>query len=136
MRGLYSIDRDFKTLYTNLWNRISPDSSGAGTGSKAVSAGKAYLKSLGYKCSTNSFLFDLYSDFTKAIDADKPCILAYGAIFNGEQGGHGVFVTGYVETTSYQYLQVADGWNSYLRYINYNGYDYTFKDGWSFTVSE
>ena len=30
----------------------------------------------------------------------------------------------------------ADGWNDYLRYINFNGYDYTRKDGWSFSVSK
>lgn len=29
-----------------------------------------------------------------------------------------------------------DGWNDYLRYINFNGYDYTRKDGWSFSVSK
>ncbi len=27
-------------------------------------------------------------------------------------------------------------WNDYLRYINFNGYDYTRKDGWSFSVSK
>ena len=26
--------------------------------------------------------------------------------------------------------------NDYLRYINFNGYDYTRKDGWSFSVSK
>ena len=36
----------------------------------------------------------------------------------------------------YQYLRIADGWNDYLRYINFNGYDYTRKDGWSFSVSK
>lgn len=41
-----------------------------------------------------------------------------------------------VETTKYQYLRIADGWNDYLRYINFNGYDYTRKDGWSFSVSK
>lgn len=29
-----------------------------------------------------------------------------------------------------------NGWNDYLRYINFNGYDYTRKDGWSFSVSK
>lgn len=35
-----------------------------------------------------------------------------------------------------KYLRIADGWNDYLRYINFNGYDYTRKDGWSFSVSK
>lgn len=30
----------------------------------------------------------------------------------------------------------AKSWNDYLRYINFNGYDYTRKDGWSFSVSK
>lgn len=48
----------------------------------------------------------------------------------------GNVLTMYVETTKYQYLRIADGWNDYLRYINFNGYDYTRKDGWSFSVSK
>lgn len=45
------------------------------------------------------------------------------------------FAVGYVDTSSYQYLRIADGWNSYLRYINFNGYNYTRKNGWAFTIS-
>lgn len=33
-------------------------------------------------------------------------------------------------------MMILDGWNDYLRYINFNGYDYTRKDGWSFSVSK
>lgn len=33
-------------------------------------------------------------------------------------------------------VTAGDGWNDYLRYINFNGYDYTRKDGWSFSVSK
>ena len=60
----------------------------------------------------------------------------YGAKFGSKSGGHAVLAVGYVETTKYQYLRIADGWNDYLRYINFNGYDYTRKDGWSFSVSK
>ena len=33
------------------------------------------------------------------------------------------------------YLRVADGWNRTPRYLNYNGYNYTRRDGWAFSVS-
>lgn len=82
------------------------------------------------------YLFDNYSDFTRDLGNNKPCIFTYGAKFGAKSGGHAVLAVGYVETTKYQYLQIADGWNDYLRYINFNGYDYTRKDGWSFSVSK
>lgn len=77
-----------------------------------------------------------YSDFTRDLGNNKPCIFTYGAKFGSKSGGHAVLAVGYVETTKYQYLRIADGWNDYLRYINFNGYDYTRKDGWSFSVSK
>lgn len=87
-------------------------------------------------CSYDSYLFDSYSDFTRDLGNNKPCIFTYGAKFGSKSGGHAVLAVGYVETTKYQYLRIADGWNDYLRYINFNGYDYTRKDGWSFSVSK
>lgn len=72
----------------------------------------------------------------KHLGNNKPCIFTYGAKFGSKSGGHAVLAVGYVETTKYQYLRIADGWNDYLRYINFNGYDYTRKDGWSFSVSK
>lgn len=73
---------------------------------------------------------------TRDLGNNKPCIFTYGAKFGSKSGGHAVLAVGYVETTKYQYLRIADGWNDYLRYINFNGYDYTRKDGWSFSVSK
>lgn len=99
-------------------------------------AAKAFMEDLGYSCSYDSYLFDNYSDFTRDLGNNKPCIFTYGAKFGAKSGGHAVLAVGYVETTKYQYLQIADGWNDYLRYINFNGYDYTRKDGWSFSVSK
>lgn len=75
-------------------------------------------------------------NFTRDLGNNKPCIFTYGAKFGSKSGGHAVLAVGYVETTKYQYLRIADGWNDYLRYINFNGYDYTRKDGWSFSVSK
>lgn len=99
-------------------------------------AAKAFMEDLGYSCSYDSYLFDSYSDFTRDLGNNKPCIFTYGAKFGSKSGGHAVLAVGYVETTKYQYLRIADGWNDYLRYINFNGYDYTRKDGWSFSVSK
>lgn len=75
-------------------------------------------------------------DFVRDINAGKPCLFTYGAKFGDDKGGHVVLVLGYVETTDYKYLKVADGWNHYLRYINFDGYDYNRKDGWSFGISK
>ena len=73
--------------------------------------------------------------FVSNLDSNKPCLFTYGAKFGDHKGGHAVFVAGYVDTSSYQYLKIADGWNSYLRYINFNGYSYSRKNGWAFTIS-
>lgn len=62
--------------------------------------------------------------------------MSYGAQFGNKKAGHTVLTVGYVETSEWQYLEIADGWNDYLRYINFNGYDYTRQDGWSFSVSK
>lgn len=74
--------------------------------------------------------------FVETIDSTADVTAGYGAKFGSKSGGHAVLAVGYVETTKYQYLRIADGWNDYLRYINFNGYDYTRKDGWSFSVSK
>lgn len=135
MMGFYKITGDLAELYTILWIYAGTSDDGFTKDGNEVIAAKKYLQNLGYKCTTNSFLLDTYSNFKNAIDSDKPCILTYGAKFGNTNGGHAVLVMGYVETTSYKYLQVADGWNSYLRYLNFNGYNYTRLNGWSVTAS-
>lgn len=134
-RGYTKISSSLSTLYSTLWNYAGTNSSGSTTNGNEPKAAKKYLESLGYSCSYNSFLFTWYSDFTKAINNGKPCIFTYGANFGGTKGGHAVLVLGYTETSSYQYLRIADGWNTYLRYINFNGYSYSRKNGWSFSLS-
>lgn len=120
---------DGENVYTK--EEISSTSNG-----NEAPAAKAFMEDLGYSCSYDSYLFDSYSDFTRDLGNNKPCIFTYGAKFGSKSGGHAVLAVGYVETTKYQYLRIADGWNDYLRYINFNGYDYTRKDGWSFSVSK
>ena len=134
-RGYTKISSSLSTLYSTLWNYAGTNSSGSTTNGNEPKAAKKYLESLGYSCSYNSFLFTWYSDFTNAINNGKPCIFTYGANFGGTKGGHAVLVLGYTETSSYQYLRIADGWNTYLRYINFNGYSYSRKNGWSFSLS-
>lgn len=136
MRGFDGIPADLQTLYDDMWEYAGTSSNGSTTDGNEAIAARNYLRDLGHSCSTNSFLFDTYSNFKNAIESDKPCILTYGADFGGTNGGHAVLVMGYVQTTSYNYLQVADGWNTYLRYINFNGYDYSRLNGWSISASE
>ena len=95
-----------------------------------------YYRERGYDKISRSFTTLYDTMWEKAGTNNKPCIFTYGAKFGSKSGGHAVLAVGYVETTKYQYLRIADGWNDYLRYINFNGYDYTRKDGWSFSVSK
>lgn len=134
--GYDKISRSFTTLYDTMWDYAGTNDEGTTSNGREAPAAQRYLNELGYKCTYSSYLFDNYGDFTKDLDKNKPCIFSYGAKFGNKKGGHAVFAVGYVETTEYQYLQIADGWNDYLRYINFNGYDYTRTDGWSFSVSK
>lgn len=135
-RGYDKIESSFSTLYDIMWTKAGTSTTGGTTDGNEAIAAKKYLNELGYTCSYNSYWFDNYSDFTRDIMCQQPCIFTYGALFNGVKGGHAVLVVGYVNTSSYRYLQIADGWNSYLRYINFNGYDYYRKNGWSFSISK
>ncbi len=133
-RGYDKIDTTFSSLYDTLWNLAGTSSSGSTSNGNEPGAAKKYLTNLGYTCTYSSF--KAYSSFTSALDGNKPCIFTYGAQFGASKGGHAVLAVGYVDTSSYEYLKIADGWNSYLRYINFNGYDYTRTNGWSFSLSK
>lgn len=134
--NVYTKEEISSTLYDTMWEKAGTNSSGTTSNGNEAPAAKAFMEDLGYSCSYDSYLFDSYSDFTRDLGNNKPCIFTYGAKFGSKSGGHAVLAVGYVETTKYQYLRIADGWNDYLRYINFNGYDYTRKDGWSFSVSK
>lgn len=134
--GYTKISSNFSTLYSKLWNYAGTDSEGGTSNGDEAPAAKKYIQSVGYKLSYNGYWFDNYGDFVGDINAGKPCLFTYGAKFGDYKGGHAVLALGYVETTDYKYLKIADGWNNYLRYINFNGYDYNRKDGWSFSISK
>ncbi len=129
-----NIDSDFSTLYSALWVLADTNSKGSTPIRSIAPAAVSYMKIKNYSISSDGYLLNLYSDFTRDIRNDKPIIFSYGADYEGEPVGHTVFCVGYVDTTSYQYLRIADGWNTYLRYINFNGYNYNRKNGWSFTA--
>lgn len=134
LRGFDKISTSFTTLYSNLWRYALTLSNGHTSAMFIPLAAEKYIEELGYNCSFDEYLLNLYSDFTRDIKNDKPCMLSYRAKFGPKKDGHTVFVIGYVKTTAYQYLHVADGWNTYSRYLNYNGYDYSLKKGCSFKV--
>ena len=125
-RGRTNIDANLATMYDAIWNYAGTDSGGGTLASKIPGAAQQYLNSKGYSCSYNSF--SIYSNFIYWIGENRPCIFAY--TIGGS--GHAVFVLGYVKTVNYNYLQVMDGWNSYSRYLNFSGYNYTAKYGYSF----
>lgn len=132
-RGKSNINSSFVDLYDSIWQHAGTSSSGSTTPSKEPKAVKSYLNEVGYSCSYTSF--QSYGVFQSNLNLNKPCLFSYGAVFNGNSGGHSVFVAGYVDTTAYQYLRIADGWNKSLRYINFNGYNYSRTMGWSFAIS-
>ncbi|KIR01179.1 hypothetical protein P261_02862 [Lachnospiraceae bacterium TWA4] len=130
------ISSSLSSLYSSLWKYAETDSSGETKNKNIPKAAKKYLESLGYKCSYNTNWNLWYSTFVRDIKNNKPSIFAYGAKFGNKEDGHAVLVIGYTETTDYQYLRVADGWNSYFRYLNFNGYKYSRRSAWSFSVSK
>lgn len=134
--GYTNIDSDFQTIYSELWAYAGTDTSGGTRLGNIGPAAEDYLADQNYDCSSSTPFLTTYSTFTNALYADKPCILSYGAIFNGEEDGHSVFTIGYVTTTAYQYLAILDGWNRSIRYINYNGYDYSSRAATTFSISE
>ena len=137
-RGFTKISGDFKTLYNELWKYAETSSTGGTSNGNEPKAAKKYLQNKGYSCNyyTISSGKNMYSSFKSALDLNKPCIFTYGASFGGSKGGHAVFVAGYCETSTYQYLRIADGWNPQLRYINFNGYNYSRMSGWSITANK
>lgn len=132
-RGYDKISRSFTTLYDTMWEKAGTNSSGTTSNGDEAPAAKAFMEDLGYSCSYDSYLFDNYSDFTRDLGNNKPCIFTYGAKFGAKSGGHAVLAVGYVETTKYQYLQIADGYclvfksTDAIMQLEVNGADYDVK---------
>lgn len=133
-KGKTNIDSNFSTLYSSLWTYAGTTSTGSTSNGNEAPAAVSYMSSKGYSISYDDYWWDWFSSFVQDTEDDRPMLFTYGAYFGADLGGHATFCVGYVETSDYDYLIVADGWNSYLRYINFNGYSYTRKDGWSFTT--
>lgn len=134
--GFSNIDSDFQTVYSELWAYAGTNTDGGTATGNIAPAAEDYLADQGYNCSASTCIPTFFSTFTNALDADNPCTLSYGATFNGIEAGHTVFVVGHVTTTEYKYLKVADGWNSSLRFINYNGYNYSYRVATTFSLAE
>lgn len=139
-KGFTKISSNFPTLYNKLWEETGTitlnDENGIhGTTEFGGAWGGAvtYLEELGYMASYDSYSLTLYSDFKRDLKNGYPCMLSYATqnIFKG----HMVFVTGFTETSSYQYLCVVDGWNKYARFLNFNGFSYVRKNGGSLAAA-
>ena len=75
-RGYDKISRSFTTLYDTMWEKAGTNSSGTTSNGNEAPAAKAFMEDLGYSCSYDSYLFDNYSDFTRDLGNNKPCILS------------------------------------------------------------
>lgn len=103
---------------------------GGSSTTSQISAIKQYLSECGYSASTNAYWFAWFSDYERDLYKDQPCVFDYTVAGTG----HVVLVVGFVKTSDGDnYLRVLDGWNSYSRFLNYTGYSYAAKTG--FTVS-
>ena len=131
--GKTNIGSNFSLLYSTLWNYAGTASDGSTPNGNEAPAAMAYMANKGYSISYDDYLWDNFSSFVQDTADNRPMLFTYEAYFNGSIDGHATFCVGYTETSDYNYLRIADGWNYYLRYINFNGYNYTRKDGWSFT---
>lgn len=95
-----------------------------------------YYESVGYNAEVDMYWLTSFSDFKRDIDNNKPCFFSYSAQFNSELSGHAVAVYGYIERTAENYLLVADGWNDYLRYLNFDAnYRFMSKRGGSVNIT-
>ena len=133
--GFTDIPSTFSTLYTDVWNLCAPIYNGHISDGTAVAATEDIVEYYGYNCSVDPFLFPFYFYYIDAISDDHPCLVSYGAEFENGSDGHGIIAVGYTQTTVDRYLTVADGWNPFLRYITFDGYDYDYFRGFEVTVT-
>ena len=133
--GYTNIPYSFSVLYNALWNLMSPDSNYTVNSAVAVQKIRDSINYFGYNCSYTPFIVNLYYDYKFAIDYGSPIYIAYETWFGNEYSGHAVVAVGYTQTTQNKYLKVADGWNTYLRYLTFDGYDYDVFCGYAFTVT-
>jgi len=80
--------------------------------SVVISTLTTYASEQGFTCSGGAYWLNLWSDFTRDINADKAIVLfVKGKIDDKDSNGHFVVVLGYRQhTNNAQFLRVADGW--------------------------
>ena len=122
----------FNSLWTLTETSVTHTNNGISYGgtviSKQAGAIETYFSQRGYNVTVDEYTSVSFSNYMRDINANKPCIFDYGAIFNGKAGGHSVFVVGYSQTTGPDYLLVEDGWSNYYRYLNFDS-NFSFKYG-------
>lgn len=100
------------------------------------SAINKYVKNRGYKYSSDTYWFNLWSDWRRDINNGYPAYTSVqGKVFEDNQwksAGHAVIAVGYREydTSGEKYLRVLDGWYRRSdRYIYFNSNYFTSKNG-------
>ena len=127
-------NNSYVDTYNALWDysetTFNKDENGNETtsGSTHVStqgpAMERLAKEQGYKyASTDGYWLVLYSDFKRDINQNLPCFFVYGAANNF---CHEVFVTGYIETETQNFLYVASGWLTYEDVPGADEHDFKF----------
>lgn len=134
-----------KSAFNSIWKKTETTvdykaggiTYGSTLDSKLASGMKSYVKSKGKECKTTTQFNPAYSFFKNAVKADNSSTLSYRINIKGKSkpSGHTIFVVGCTEVTNkntgkkYKFLQVGDGWNDRIRYINFSSADFVNSYG-------
>lgn len=133
--------------FINLWSRtgttVYKTENGIQYGETDISliepAMVQYAESKGKTVTTYVNSDVTYSLFAYMANRNWSGVMSYGInLTNGSVSNHCINVVGYVLTrvgsTSYNYIIVADGWHTGLKYINMTNTDFIYKEGIVFDI--
>lgn len=126
----YLLNNSLKSTYQALWNATETTTYEVENG---ITYGSTYTSKVGpgmKKYISDNFGVSItpevkenpsFSKLSSIVSFPMQSVLCYGILVNGERSGHTVTVDGYrVTNNGGHYLQVANGWDSYLVYLNFD----------------
>ena len=143
-RGFTGINVSRQNLYSIIVSASGWNSTGT-TGMSIEDARDslhAVVNAFGYDFDSSTYLFDLWSDWTRDIYNDFPVLTAVYGYRQDNNGnwiykGHSIVAVGYRQYSSGpKYIRVLDGWNATVdRFIWFNSSFFTSVDGICIKVS-
>ena len=131
-------------IYENVLTVSGWDRQGSSgmTMSEANSAMKKIAKAAGYSYSSDSYWFDLWSDWTRDIENGWPVYTSVRGMKLNTEGawesvGHAVIAVGYRVYDDAKYLKIYDGWNAANnRFIWFDSDYFTSIEGRKIKITE